>query len=445
LKKPTLDKEILKNYRPVSNIPCLSKVIEKVVAERIFSHMQENSLLEEMQSAYKPGHSTESALLRIHNDLLCTLDKGEGVVLVLLDLSAAFDTVDHGLLLSILKDYVGVDSTALLLLQTYLENRTQCISIENVQSELVELVYGVPQGSVLGPIKFCIKYHIYADDTQLYLAFKLNSPDVSISKLVAAISDVRTWMIKNKLKINDDKTEFLVITQPNLRKQFSNLSIQIGPCVVTPSDSATNLGVVFDSTLAMDKHIQKLCQTSLFHLRNIAAIRSLLSESAAAQLVHSLVTTKIDYCNSLLYGLPDCKINNLQRIQNIAARIVSKCSKCDHITPVLFKLHWLPVKYRILFKILVFAYKAYHQKAPKYLCSLVSKYNQARSLRSGSQCLMTVPRSRLKTVGDRAFSSCAPKEWNNLPLNIRLCSSINMFKSHLKTYLFRAHFKDLCD
>ena len=185
LKKANLDKDVLKNYCPISNIPFLSKVLEKVAAKQIYQHLEQNGMSEKLQSAYKPLHSTETALLRIQNDILTGLnDKTpSGVFLVLIDLSAAFDTVDHHILLDFLRDTLGIKGSALKWIETYLCNRTQQVSIDGILSALIELLFGVPQGSVLGPLKFCmytlplgailryhrIGYHIYADDTQLYL------------------------------------------------------------------------------------------------------------------------------------------------------------------------------------------------------------------------------------------------------------------------------------
>ena len=151
------DVEVLKNYRPVSNLSFISKVIEKVVASRILDHMKENNLLDPMQSAYRSGHSTETALLRVHNDIVSAIDKGHSVFLILLDLSAAFDTVDYEILLSFLKDYIGLEGPVRKLSETYISNRTQRVSFfKGVLSELSELAYSIPQGSVLGPIAFCI-------------------------------------------------------------------------------------------------------------------------------------------------------------------------------------------------------------------------------------------------------------------------------------------------
>ena len=193
---------------------------------------------------------------------------------------------------------------------------------------------------------------------------------------------------------------------------------------------------MFDSHISMDAQISSVCRATHFHLRNIRAIRHLLTDDAAASLVHALVTSRIDYCNSLLFGLPDCKLNRLQRIHNIAARIVSRCSKSDHITPVLHSLHWLPVQQRITYKLMLLTFKCIHGLAPSYLAELVSLHQQPRALRSGSQHLLHVPRSRLKTYGDRCFEVAAPTEWNKLPMALRETKSLPMFKSMLKTHLF---------
>jgi len=456
LKKQSLDKEVLKNFRPVSNLSFLSKVIEKVVAARLVDHMSENRLMDPFQSAYRKGHSTETALLRVHNDIVSAVDKGRGVCLILLDLSAAFDTVDHTILLTFLEEYIGLDGPTLNLFKTYLSDRTQCVSIGGVLSELSELMYGVPQGSVLGPIAFCIytiplgvilkhykiDYHIYADDTQLYCSFDVQSKNDVINLISNCISDIRSWMIRNKLKINDDKTEFLIISSSH-SKLLHDGKIEIGNSEIMPSKSCKSLGVMLDKHMAMDCQIQNVCRSTLFHIRNISAIRRLIPQSAAAALVHSLVTSRLDYCNSLLYGVPACKLNQLQRVQNIAARVVTltRCSPENHITPILKDLHWLPIKIRIDFKILLMTYKCVNAIAPEYLCNLVTKKKCPRPLRSEKLELLNVPATRLKTYGDRSFQYAAAVEWNKLPLDVRNSPSITSFKTNLKTYLFKTYFK----
>ena len=184
------------------------------------------------------------------------------------------------------------------------------------------LVCGVHQGSVLGPIKFClyllplgailrkhdIGYHIYADDTQLYISFKSKEPLECLEKLNSCISDIRVWMIKHKLKINDAKTEFIIFRSPLLRTDLSSVSISVGDSQILSSSKDRDLGVVFDECLSLDAHISAICKSTHFHLRNIGRVRNLITTDAAAQLIHALISSRLDLCNSILYNLPNNKI-----------------------------------------------------------------------------------------------------------------------------------------
>ena len=274
----------------------------------------------------------------------------------------------------------------------------------------------------------------------MYIAFDHNDPDFALDKLNACISDIRSWMIKNKLKINDDKTEFLIISSPYSRSSIPDCKLRVGTSEIERSLSAKNLGVMFDSHVSMESHIGLVCQSLHFHLKNIGDVRHLLTEEATNQIVHSLISSRLDYCNSLMFGLPDSLIQRLQRMQNIAARIVPRCSKFSHFTPVLKSLHWLPVKSRIQFKILLLMFKAVNGLAPPYLCELAVQYDPSRDLRSTDQKLLIVPKARCKTLGSRSFAVAGPSEWNKLPLSIRQLESINVFKKTLKTYLFNLYF-----
>ena len=247
-------------------------------------------------------------------------------------------------------------------------------------------------------------------------------------------------MVQNKLKINDDKTEFMIVSSPRVTLD-QNINLTIGTSEISLSKSCRNLGVMFDNQVKMDVHINSICRGTHFHLRNIGSIRHLLTDSAVAQLVHALVTSRLDYCNSLLYGLPDTKLHRLQRIQNIACRIVCRTPKQVHVTPLLKDLHWLQVKDRINFKILLLTYRALNDLAPEYISELVRFYRPAKDLRSGKLLQLAVPTTRLKTFGDRCFEAAAPKEWNKLPLNIKLSTSIASFKSSVKTHLFELRYK----
>jgi len=209
---------------------------------------------------------------------------------------------------------------------------------------------------------------------------------------------------------------------------------------VVPSSSARNLGVIFDKCFSFEEHIKSICKSSHYHIRNIAKIRKCIDEESAKIVVHAFVTAKLDSCNSLLYGLPKHLLSRLQSIQNTAARVVTHTRKFDHITPVLKQLQWLPVCYRIILK---FSYWSAKLSMEQHLTTSVKllKYNiSQRKLRLSSQHLLATPKARLKTYGERAFAVAAPRLWNSIPLELRFSSSIDIFKRHLKTYLFKQAF-----
>ena len=237
IKKASVPKNDLKNYRPVSGLCFLSKLVERVVAKQLTSHININKLDNPHQSSYKPGHSTETALLSIKNEVQLSLARGEPTALVLLDLSAAFDTIDHSILLSYLKSWFGLGGTVLKWFASYLGDRCQVIKIGSTLSELSKLIYGVPQGSVLGPLLFSlyttplskiirlhphIKFYFYADDTQLYIHLSHKNASAAIARLNACLLDVQQWMSLSKLKLNPGKTEFIVFGSKSQRQKISS-------------------------------------------------------------------------------------------------------------------------------------------------------------------------------------------------------------------------------
>ncbi|MDF4285579.1 reverse transcriptase family protein, partial [Vibrio parahaemolyticus] len=214
---------MLANYRPISNLPFMSKILEKVVADQLCDFLHDNNLSEEFQSGFRVHHSTVTALVKITNDLFAS-DKRLVSVLVLLDLSAAFDTIDHLILLQGLEHFIGLKGSALSWFKSYLSDRFQFVDVSNEPSLRTEVCFGVPQGSVLGPILFTlymlplgniirnhsINFHCYADDTQLYLSMKPEESN-QLTKLHNCLKDIKTWMSTNFLMLNSDKTEVIVL------------------------------------------------------------------------------------------------------------------------------------------------------------------------------------------------------------------------------------------
>ena len=216
------------------------------------------------------------------------------------------------------------------------------------------------------------------------------------------------------------------------------MPLQVGESSLTPRAIVKNLGVIIDGHLSMKKQVQSLCKRANFHIWSIDWIRRFLDDATTEKLMHAFVFSTIDSCNSLLYGLPDKLLDRLQLVQNKAARMVRRVKKHDHITPHLMALHWLPIKSRIVFKILVLTFHYLHGSAPAYLSELIKPYRPASQSRSAtSPNLLCIPRIRLETYGARSFSHAAPTLWNKLPEDIRAINSMSLFRSRLKTHLFK--------
>ena len=316
-------------------------------------------------------------------------------------------------MLSRLSKRLGVGGVALKWFESYLKGRKQSVVFNETLSSPVDVLYGVPQGSVLGPKLFTIytlpiadiarKYnlelHLYADDTQIYINFRTSdniSKEIAIKLVQSCIAEIKIWMLVNKLQLSDGKTEFLLIDSLYFRKTITTTHINFGNDNVPLSTSARNLGIVFDQHMNFEEHINNIRRSCFQHLKRISDIRKYITEDITKQLVHAFITLRLDNVNYLLlYGLPTSTISNLQKIQSSAARLITHTRKFDSITPVLQNRHWLPIEKRIIFKINVLTFRAMHGTAPQYLADLLHIHTPSRKLRSSSKALLSVVRPRL--------------------------------------------------
>jgi len=454
LKKKGLDQDDFANYRPISNLQNISKILERISMSRLVAHVEQSDSYSRYQSAYRRGYSTETAITRLLNDIYCNADNKSRTLLVQLDLSAAFDTIDIETLLNRLEYTFGISGSALHWLRSYLHNRSQFVRVGNQQSASNICEFGVPQGSVLGPLLFSlyvapianvisscgISHAQYADDTQLYIAL---NDDRALSSLSDCFHKVHNWFSVNGLSLNPDKSEAIVIgTGARQRIEGPVAVITVGDAHIDTADSVKSLGVVIDSELSFNKHVDNLCKAAYFHTRALSHIRKCVPETVALSVATSMVSSRLDYCNSVLYGTSKSNIQKLQRVQNTLARIVTGTKRTEHISPVLARLHWLPLTMRIDYKIALMTYKVITTHRPGYLHDLLQFHNPARQLRSSDR-INYLHAERSRTVfGGRAYKHAAPAVWNSLPLELtRDLSSLTVFKTRLKTHLFRKAFR----
>ena len=427
---------------------------------RITSHTSKLNLLPIFQSAYRPFHSTETAVIYVVNSMLKAMDQGHVGALMLLDLSAAFDTVDHQILNEVMRRRFGVCGSALDWLADFLKDRTQIIRAGGRESAALTLKYGVPQGSVGGPkrfleyaedatcqlVKYDLAYHLFADDMQ----GMLHCPPADVHRMMSTLNDcfvdVSGWCASKRLQLNAGKTELLLFgTATSLKKIPPGSDVmQAGSSVIESADVVRDLGVMLDAQLTMHDHVSRTAQTCFFHLRRLRSVRQLLGRDVTIQLVVALVFSRLDYCNAVLAGLPAATLAPLQRVLHAAARLVNGLRPRDHVTSALKELHWLPIVQRIEYKLCLLVHKSIVGHAPVYINSLLTALADVPScsaLRDATKGNFVVPRTRLK-LGERAFCVAAPQAWNRLPTDLKMLRSTPAFKRALKTFLFRRAYEE---
>ena len=341
---------------------------------------------------------------------------------MLLDLSAAFDTIDHTILLRRLSGY-GLSGDVLAWLTSYLCDRTYVVRVKSGMSEATIITTGVPQGTVLGPLLFNayialltkllqkhnIRHHLYADDTQLYITFPPTDHTQALARMEAYVQDAKAWLCDNGLVMNDTKSQAIVIHSSSLRTPTSLTRVNICGQLVETSPVIRDLGFNVDTNLTMTSQVANVCRSVYYNLSRIAKIRDSISTTVCKSLIHGLVTSRLDYGNAILYGISDRHMHRQEMVQR---------SK------------------RIDFKLLVLVHRAIYNGTPEYLAVLLRRHTPSRSLRSAGGLLLEVPRVNLERFGRRAFTCARPTLWNKPPRNIRDNSNITQFKKQLKTFLF---------
>ena len=454
LKKHDLPPLDPSSYRPISILSSISKLFEKLVLSRLAPHLALSPNLDPRQSAYTKGLSTETSVLGFINDLHSIVARGSAAALISLDLSAAFDVIDHEILLCRLESDFGLCDLVLSWFRSYLDGRSQMICVGSSESSIAECPFGVPQGSVLGPLLFslytspvssviesCGALHSsYADDVNVISSISSSSTACAAE---AATHELRLWYGSNGMLLNSSKSEAVIVGTRSQRSKFPlNPTISVAGSFILSKGSIKSLGISIDSDLSLDKWVSSMVSSCNYHLRAFRHIRPVLSLELAKTVGCAIILSRLDYCNSTLASTSKHNIDSLQIVQNQCARIIFKLPYRSSVRVALKELHWLPVRERIEFKILVLTFSILSTGTPGYLRNLLELYVPTRALRSSADNRrLVVPLARTALVA-KSFSIAAPTLWNNLPLHIRSSDTLSSFKSSLKTFLFSKAYDD---
>lgn len=445
----------LKDLRPISILPCMSKLLERVVCNQLTQFLESNNVLPLLQSGFRKHHSTTTALLDVVDNVLCSNDLGEGTILVFLDFSRAFDTINRTLFLSKLK-YYGFSHDTVQWFSSYLGNRKQMVEIVNDDgsrslSECCSVNKGVPQGSILGPIIFALycadivnaikycKYHVYADDIQIYMSFKPTDGNLAIQKLNEDLNRISQWSESHSLVLNPGKTKYIILGTKKKVNQISNINpyIHIKGEKIERVTEARSLGLLVDEELRFEKHTVNTVRNCFYRLKVLYKIRDVLSKDMRIKLCDSLVLSKFNYADSVIGPRLLARTKSLiQRVQNACVRYCFRIPSRAHVSPYINDARMVKMEYRRQLHLATLLFGVIQNKAPIYLYNKLSwvRANNNYATRASSYRL-SVPAHRTAAFRG-SFRYAATKCWNNLPPPLRILKNVHTFRSKYKLYLF---------
>ena len=434
-----------KNSRPISLLPALSKIMEKIVYEQIQEYFSKNNLNTVYQHAYRKGHSTTTALTQMADDWMTEIDKKRIIGAVLLDLSAAFDVLDHTLLLNKLSCY-GFEASAIEWIKSYLTDRKYTVYFNGSYSGLMPVSCGVPQGSSLGPLLFSIFLNdlplilnhatvaIYADDSTIYTSSNTSSELERV--LNGELRVIERWMRLNKLVLNKEKTKCIVLGSNYSLRCLPTLHLKMGDSEIEQVNEVKLLGITVDDKLSWNKQIDQIVKKMGRSMGAIKHCRRHLPTFLIKQLVQALVISQIDYCSMIWSNTTESNLNRLQVAQNKAARLVLQCSYRTSVSTMNNELAWLSVKGRLHYSLLCFTKNIITSKAPEIIYKNLLLFSDIHhyDTRQSSEGRYLLPACSTK-VKQKTFYYRAMVAWNSLPVFLLDMNSAS-FKKRLKLYLF---------
>ena len=432
-------KSELTNYRPISVVSILSRLLEKMAHDQLFSHMKDCGLLSDNQFAFRKLHNTQTSIMNITETWFRNINEQKTNLSVFLDLKKAFDTVDHDVLLSKLSAY-GVTDLAHGWFTSYLAGREQYCYVEGKSSNKRLVQCGIPQGSCLGPLLFIIymndfekclkksKPNMYADDTSI--SYASNEINELFNEIKGELDLVSSWMRQNKLSLNAEKSEFMLIGHPkqlNKAKDFPDLEVEDQK--LCRAQKTKYLGVIMDESMNWEEQLKTIKRKIKNGLGAMFKLKNILSQKQLATVYRALIESHLRYCSVIWGCLSNTKLESLQRLQNRARRLI-ECARhkdgwvCD----------WLDVRNLIKYDQLITTYKIKNGLCPENLKnkftprSNISKYN-TRKIDD-----FEIPRLRLEYC-KKSFGYQGASAWNEIPKQIRDSASLSSFKVRLREFL----------
>ena len=433
------------NYRPISVLPIVSKIIERAVHNQLYKYVSTKGILSSAQSGFRANHSTTTTLLDVQDFILNNMDNGYVTGAIFLDLKKAFDTVNHNVLIDKLKRY-GVDGIELSWFKSYLSNRSQAVNVNSNLSEFEHINIGVPQGSILGPLLFILfvnclpnavncKTEMYADDTTLL--FRSKCPDELSTSLTSNLDLVANWLKANKLTLNISKTKVMLFGTRHMLDKFNDISLTYNDDMIEMVREFKYLSVKFDSTMSWLSHIDYLANNVSKRIGVIRRVKHFLPHQTLVMLANALVIPHFDYASPVWSNCSDSYQARLQVLHNRLARTILSADIRTPINDMMNLLHWTKLSNRWKSQILIILFKCLKDISPTYLSSnfeFVHNYHN-HTTRNHSSNTLIIPKINSNS-GMRTFLFRSGHLWNNLSPSIRIDlenMSLGQFKSYIST------------
>lgn len=421
----------LKHLRPISILPTLSKVFEKILNLQIRMYLDKHNILPSNQSGFRQGYSCGTLLLSVMDDILTATDNNKLTVLILLDYTKAFDTINHDILLSIL-NYIGFDASAILLMESYLKGRSQRVILNNQVSNQLFVECGVPQGSILGPLlftiytsnfnvslKFC-KFYQYADDTQLLYSFDPKDIDIANNIINEDLNRLTHNSEIHFLRLNPSKSSVMLFGKNKIRETYANLlNIQINHTPLAISNYIKNLGLQLDTSLRFKEHISAVIRKAYGKLKIIYKNKPSLNKTIRTMLCESLILSNFNYCD-IIYGpcLDVMDKIRIQKVQNSCLRLIFNIRKYDHISYKLQEVKWLNMQNRRILHAAVLFHKLVITKKPPYLYNKIRFRSDVHNINIRRKDMLTPPLHK-SALFERSFSYNIARIYNNVPSELK--------------------------